>query len=262
MEPLSRDRFVAGALTPAAWYAKAQRVRAWYRDRVREVFADHDVLIAAATPCAATPVGAEWLDLAASACRCARAWALLTQPISCIGLPVVAAPMPRHGALPIGVQIIAAPWREDLCFRVAAALAAVRRRLRAAAGAPRLNRPPCSRSTARTSSPKCAPRLRALRAGAGRQRRGGARRALLAQRKHAALRRDREPLRLTRRSPPSARRARRRASRGPWRARASRRSAPTSPRRTSSSSGVAPVARAAEPDVGALPEGGASSPRT
>ena len=26
------------------------------------------------------------------------------------------------GGLPIGVQIIAAPWREDLCVRVAAAL--------------------------------------------------------------------------------------------------------------------------------------------
>jgi len=51
---------------------------------------------------------------------------LLAQPISCIGLPVVVAPMPGEGAgaLPMGVQLIAAPWREDLCFRVAAALAA------------------------------------------------------------------------------------------------------------------------------------------
>ena len=32
--------------------------------------------------------------------------------------------MAEAGALPIGVQVIAAPWREDLCFRVAAALAA------------------------------------------------------------------------------------------------------------------------------------------
>ena len=43
---------------------------------------------------------------------------LLTQPISCIGLPVVAVPLwPERAApqLPIGVQLIAAPWREDLC---------------------------------------------------------------------------------------------------------------------------------------------------
>jgi 1-carboxybiuret hydrolase len=50
---------------------------------------------------------------------------LLAQPISCIGLPVLVAPVARAGALPMGVQIIAAPWREDLCFRVAATLAAI-----------------------------------------------------------------------------------------------------------------------------------------
>ena len=45
-----------------------------------------------------------------------------TQPISCIGLPVLAVPVPRDGQLPIGVQLIAAPGREDILFRVAAAL--------------------------------------------------------------------------------------------------------------------------------------------
>jgi aspartyl-tRNA(Asn)/glutamyl-tRNA(Gln) amidotransferase subunit A len=46
---------------------------------------------------------------------------LLTQPISFIGLPVVAVPVPLD-PLPIGVQIIAAPWREDIALRVAQAL--------------------------------------------------------------------------------------------------------------------------------------------
>jgi Asp-tRNA(Asn)/Glu-tRNA(Gln) amidotransferase A subunit family amidase len=50
---------------------------------------------------------------------------LLTQPISCIGLPVCAVPVwGAHASLPIGVQVIAAPWREDLALRVAAALEA------------------------------------------------------------------------------------------------------------------------------------------
>ena len=44
-----------------------------------------------------------------------------TQPISFIGLPVVAVPLPLS-PLPIGVQIIAAPWREDVALRVAFAL--------------------------------------------------------------------------------------------------------------------------------------------
>ncbi|MCB1503141.1 MAG: AtzE family amidohydrolase, partial [Bauldia sp.] len=43
-----------------------------------------------------------------------------TQPISFIGLPVVAVPVWRTGAsLPIGVQVIAPAWREDLALRVA-----------------------------------------------------------------------------------------------------------------------------------------------
>ena len=46
---------------------------------------------------------------------------LLTQPISCIGLPVIAAPVLGF-SLPIGVQLIAAPWREDVLFRAAALL--------------------------------------------------------------------------------------------------------------------------------------------
>jgi amidase/aspartyl-tRNA(Asn)/glutamyl-tRNA(Gln) amidotransferase subunit A len=53
---------------------------------------------------------------------------LLTQPISFAGCPVVAVPLWPRGrggvtnALPIGVQVIAAPWREDLALRVAQAL--------------------------------------------------------------------------------------------------------------------------------------------
>jgi aspartyl-tRNA(Asn)/glutamyl-tRNA(Gln) amidotransferase subunit A len=49
---------------------------------------------------------------------------IFTQPISFIGLPVVAVPIHRPGCMPIGVQVIAAPWREDLCLRVAAVLEA------------------------------------------------------------------------------------------------------------------------------------------
>ena len=124
MEPHSRERFVAGAIVPAAWYVKAQRVRRWYRDAVRELWRGADVLIAAATPCEATPIGEEWLEINGVRMPLRPSMGLLTQPVSCIGLPVVTVPMPRAGRLPIGVQIIAAPWREDLCFRVAGALVA------------------------------------------------------------------------------------------------------------------------------------------
>lgn len=120
-EPLSRDRFIAGALTPATWYTKAQRLRRWFRDRAAEVFTRYDVLVAPATPVSATLIGEEWIELGGERLPLRASMGLFTQPISFIGLPVVAAPIRRPG-MPIGVQLIAPPWREDLCFEAAARL--------------------------------------------------------------------------------------------------------------------------------------------
>jgi Asp-tRNA(Asn)/Glu-tRNA(Gln) amidotransferase A subunit family amidase len=122
-EPLSRDRFLAGALLPAAWVVQAQRVRRWFALRAAELLGDVDVLLAPATPCVAPPIGTEWLDLNGQRLPARPSLGLLTQPISCIGLPVCTVPVwGCHDSLPIGVQVIAAPWREDLVLRVAHAL--------------------------------------------------------------------------------------------------------------------------------------------
>jgi 1-carboxybiuret hydrolase len=121
-EPLSRDRCLAGALTPAAWYMKAQRVRTWFVARLRELFRDVDVWIAPATPCPAPLVGAEWLELAGRRLPLRPSLGLLTQPISFAGLPVAVVPMTTDAPMPMGVQLIAAPWREEVCLRAALAL--------------------------------------------------------------------------------------------------------------------------------------------
>ena len=119
-EPLSRDRFLAGALLPAAWIHHAQRVRRWFALRAAELFRDVDILIAPATPCVAPPIGTEWLELNGQRLPARPSLGLLTQPISFIGLPVCVVPVwGCHPTLPIGVQIIAAPWREDLVLRIA-----------------------------------------------------------------------------------------------------------------------------------------------
>jgi 1-carboxybiuret hydrolase len=39
-DPMTRDRFLAGALLPASWLLQAQRVRAAYRARVLPLFAE------------------------------------------------------------------------------------------------------------------------------------------------------------------------------------------------------------------------------
>jgi len=123
-EPLSVDRFIAGALQPVDWYLRAQRFRRVYRDKVNALFRDWDVLLTAATPVSAPVIGTEWLDINGTQQPARASMGLLTQPISFAGCPVVTAPLwpASTGGLPIGVQLIAAPWREDLAFRAARAL--------------------------------------------------------------------------------------------------------------------------------------------
>jgi 1-carboxybiuret hydrolase len=124
-EPLSRDRFLAGALLPAHWVARAQRVRQLAARQAAALFERFDVLLAPATPCVAPAIGTEWLTIDGQRLPARPSLGLLTQPISCIGLPVCAVPVwGVHATLPIGVQLIAAPWREDRVLRVAAALEA------------------------------------------------------------------------------------------------------------------------------------------
>ena len=123
-EPLSVDRFISGALQPAAWYVRAQRFRRVYRDKVNALFNDWDILIAPATPVSAPEIGTEWLDINGARLPCRASMGLLTQPISLAGCPVVCAPLwpEGTGGMPIGVQLIAAPWREDLALRAGWAL--------------------------------------------------------------------------------------------------------------------------------------------
>jgi AtzE family amidohydrolase len=121
-DPMTRARFQAGALIPAAWYQHAQRFRAWYCREVAKLFRDVDVILAPATPYPAFPIGQKWVEIDGNRLPAAGHLGVFTQPISFAGLPVVVVPVLSNGKLPLGVQIIAAPWREDLCLRVAAAL--------------------------------------------------------------------------------------------------------------------------------------------
>jgi len=116
----TRDRFLAGALTPAAWYLQAQKFRGWWRAQMAEVFRDVDVLIAPATPLPAPLLGQETMSFNGKEIPLRPNIGIFTQPITLIGLPVVAAPLQgAEGGLPIAVQLIAAPWREAALLRVA-----------------------------------------------------------------------------------------------------------------------------------------------
>ena len=123
-EPLSVERFISGLLQPADWYLRAQRFRRAYRDKVNALFQHWDLLLAPATPISAPAVGTEWIEINGVSHPCRPAMGLLTQPISFAGCPVVAAPLwpEATGGMPMGVQLIAAPWNEALCLRAARAL--------------------------------------------------------------------------------------------------------------------------------------------
>src|SRR3982075_3738723 len=120
-DPAVRDRLLAGAMIPAALVDRAQKFRRWYRAQLQEIFRSVDVIIAPATPCVAPKLGQATFVLDGVELPVRANIAIHPQPISFIGLPVVAVPVPLE-PMPIGVQIIAAPWREDIALRVAHAL--------------------------------------------------------------------------------------------------------------------------------------------
>jgi AtzE family amidohydrolase len=120
-DPMTRPLFLSGTVVPAAWYVRAQRFRRWYCSQLEALFRDVDVILAPATPYPAFPIGQRMMEVDGRQLPAAGHLGVFTQPLSFAGLPVLAAPIAGSGPLPLGIQIVAAPWREDLVLRVAAA---------------------------------------------------------------------------------------------------------------------------------------------
>ncbi|MEA5579899.1 AtzE family amidohydrolase [Nodularia harveyana UHCC-0300] len=121
-DPATRDRFLAGALIPSSWYLQAQRFRRWYGDRLREIWQNVDIILAPTTPISAPLIGQKTMILDAEEIPVRPHLGLFTQPLSFIGLPVLSVPIQLPDTLPLGVQIIAAPYNEALILQVAAVL--------------------------------------------------------------------------------------------------------------------------------------------
>ncbi len=124
-DPDTRYRFLAGTMIPSAWYLQAQKVRHWYHQQVLKLFESVDIIIAPATPVTAPKIGQKLLTINGEEHALRPNLGYFTQPFSAIGLPTCVVPtMNADTGMPIGVQIVAPPWREDLCLRVAAYLEA------------------------------------------------------------------------------------------------------------------------------------------
>jgi AtzE family amidohydrolase len=116
-DPAVLERFLTGALLPAAWYLQAQRFRGVFREKMRHLFETVDVILAPTTPCAAIRTGQPTTTV--------DGLGRFTEPLSFIGLPVVSVPVFEPGQLPLGVQLIGAPRNESAVLRVASHLEAL-----------------------------------------------------------------------------------------------------------------------------------------
>ncbi|MGB3929072.1 MAG: AtzE family amidohydrolase [Sphingobium sp.] len=118
----ARDRFIAGSLVPQVWVQQAQRFRAVWRDAMAEIFRSTDLLIAPATPMSAPALDQTSFVHDGVELPLRPNIGLWTQPITLVGLPVVAAPVHLPGRLPLAVQLIGKPGSEAMLLRVARAL--------------------------------------------------------------------------------------------------------------------------------------------
>ena len=108
------DQLEAAAELSAVEYLDAQSLRADLADGLLKVFADHDVLAMPTVPAVAPPLA----DFA-------RHLMLLSRnaiPWSLTGFPALSVPCGWAGGLPVGLQLVAAPWREDLLVAVGCAV--------------------------------------------------------------------------------------------------------------------------------------------
>ncbi len=121
-DPVVVERLLAGALIPSAWYVHAQKFRRVFQSLMRSVFEKVDILLAPSTPCAAITIGQPTITVGGKILPSRPNIGVFAQPLSFVGLPIVSVPVVGPGKLPLGVQIIGAPYQEAAVLRVAAQL--------------------------------------------------------------------------------------------------------------------------------------------
>ena len=123
-DPTTRPGFLTGSLLPGNWYVRAQRFRSWYREQVRALFEDFELILAPATPFSASKIGQKSMMLDGLEVPVMANLGIYAQPLSFIGLPILCVPVHGIGAMPHGVQIVAAPGNDALVLRAGAYLQA------------------------------------------------------------------------------------------------------------------------------------------
>jgi aspartyl-tRNA(Asn)/glutamyl-tRNA(Gln) amidotransferase subunit A len=99
-----------------AYYVKAQKVRTLIKRDFDSAFEKCDAIVSATSPTVAFPIGSKTQDpLAMYLCD------VLTLGGNLAGLPGISVPCGLSEGLPVGLQVLAPQWREDIALRVARA---------------------------------------------------------------------------------------------------------------------------------------------
>jgi aspartyl-tRNA(Asn)/glutamyl-tRNA(Gln) amidotransferase subunit A len=103
-----------------AYYKKAQQVRTLFRQDFHQVFQQCDALVTPVAPTPAFRLGERLQDPLQMYLA-----DIFTVPVNLAGLPAMSLPCGWHqDTLPIGLQLIAPPFREETLLQVAAAFEA------------------------------------------------------------------------------------------------------------------------------------------
>jgi len=99
-----------------AYYLKAQKVRTLIKRDFDGAFSKCDAIVSATSPVVAFPIGSKTDDpLSMYLCD------VLTLGGNLAGLPGISVPCGTSQGLPVGLQVLAPQWREDVALRVARA---------------------------------------------------------------------------------------------------------------------------------------------
>jgi len=99
-----------------AYYLKAQKIRTLIKRDFDAAFEKCDAIVSATSPTVAFPIGSKTQDpLAMYLCD------VLTLGGNLAGLPGISVPCGLSEGLPVGLQVLAPQWREDVALRVARA---------------------------------------------------------------------------------------------------------------------------------------------
>lgn len=112
-------RLEAGSRISAVDYIKAQQKREEIRQEFKEIFEKVDVLIAPTIPFTAPEIGENEAWINDQKVNMYDVGSHLIRPATLVGLPAISVPCGLSKGMPVGVQIMGAPFQEEMILQIA-----------------------------------------------------------------------------------------------------------------------------------------------